>query len=168
MIPADGRYCDMCGVELLECVNCGAIGTGTFCAECGKPMVSRSTARPAVSAPEKEQPRPGAAGGHTTAGAGRRKLVLKARRGGFRLVPEDGAVIGRGEGPYKDLLDACGLISRRHGQFMKRGRSWYIMDFGSTNGTLVNDTELEPDSPVKFGPGDVIDIGTYVFDAVEE
>lgn len=164
MIPGDSKYCDMCGVELLECINCGALGSGTFCAACGKPLVARNPDKQQKKEPAPTPP----GGGHTTAGGRPKKLVLKSRRGGIRLVPEDQAVIGRGDGPYKDILDDCGLISRRHGQFMKRGRSWYIMDFGSTNGTLVNDDELNPNTPVKFGPGDVVDIGTYVFDAVEE
>ena len=54
------------------------------------------------------------------------------------------------------------------GKFVKRGRDWYIVDSGSTNGTLVNDVELEPDRPAKFVKGDVIDIGTYIFDVVEQ
>lgn len=172
MIPADSKYCDLCGVELLECLNCGALGTDTFCANCGRPMVARNTDRKKTDdTPKGKTPttdtKPGD-DGHSTAGGARKKLVLKSRRGGISLVPQDQAIIGRGEGPYVDQLDACNLISRRHGQFMKRGRSWYILDFGSTNGTLVNDTELDPDTPVKFGAGDVIDIGTYIFDVVEE
>ena len=52
-------------------------------------------------------------------------------------------------------------------QFIKRGRDWYIVDLGSTNGTLVNDLELTPDNPVKLSIGDVVDIGTYIFDVIE-
>lgn len=93
-------------------------------------------------------------------------LVLKARKGDFTIVPENNAVIGRGEdSPYREFR-TMNLVSRRHGKFVRKGRDWYIVDFGSTNGTLVNDVELEPDVPVKFSAGDVVDIGTYIFDVI--
>lgn len=177
-IPDDSKYCDQCGAELLECVGCGALGTGQFCGKCGKPMVARKTDRTVgaqrpVAAPitgadtsAKSQPGDGA-DLHSTCAGRRKSIVLQARKGNFVIEPEDGAVIGRGDGPYCDRLGACNLISRRHGKFVRRGRGWMIMDFGSTNGTLVNDVELSPDEPVPFSVGDVIDIGTYIFDVVE-
>lgn len=182
MIPDDSRFCDMCGVELLQCVSCGALGTGMFCAECGKPMIARKNSEPATEKKIETARRPEpektpeeetvkcivpAEDVHTTGGARRKTLTLKARSGSFSLRPEDEAVIGRTEGPYKNELARLDLISRRHGKFVKRGRDWYIVDFGSTNGTLVNDVELEPDTPMKIKTGDVVDIGTYIFDVVE-
>ena len=169
MIPEDSLYCDMCGVQLLECVNCGAVGTDQFCAECGKPMIARKQPKPepeVIVDPPLEPQEPDDDGGKTV-GRRRKKLVLKARKGGLVIEPQDGSVIGRGEGPYT-ALRSMDLISRRHGQFVKKGRDWYITDFGSTNGTLVNDVELEPDVPMKFAVGDVIDIGTYIFDVIEQ
>lgn len=181
-IPDDSRYCDMCGVELLECVNCGALGVDNFCADCGKPMVSQKGGsavgektdtgsrpdyieEPAVT--DKTIGCPDSV--DKTIGGRRKRTVLKARKGNIILVPEDDAMIGRQKDTnYSELLEDCSLISRRHGKFMKRGRDWYIVDFGSTNGTLVNDMELEPDKPVRFSPGDVVDIGTYIFDVVEQ
>ena len=177
MIPDDSRYCDMCGTELLECINCGTLGTDQFCAECGKPMVTRKGVT-GQSEPNRKTP-PQAGSGtspkpnpqsdiNTTIGGRRKELVLKARRGNFILRPEDGAVIGRmKDTPYHHLLADCDLITRIHGKFVKRGRGWCIVDSGSTNGTLVNDVELEPDVPRPFAAGDVIDIGTYLFDVIE-
>ncbi|MDE7096933.1 MAG: FHA domain-containing protein, partial [Muribaculaceae bacterium] len=166
-IPEDSRYCDMCGVELLECVNCHSIGTGVFCSECGRPMISRSM--PAEDAPEppewNDHPATDTTDGTnigTTIGGRSRNLVLKARKGGFILTPEDGAVIGRTEGEYSSLLGSCNLISRRHGKFLKLGRDWHLVDLGSTNGCLINDVELKPMVPTKFKAGDVVDIGTYI------
>ncbi len=83
------------------------------------------------------------------------------------LVPEDEGIIGRGEGPYSRNLSGFDLISRRHGKFVRRGRDWYIVDFGSTNGTYVNDEEVPTDTPVKIKVGDVVDIGTFIFDVKE-
>lgn len=181
-IPDDSRYCDMCGVELLECLNCGALGVDNFCADCGKPMVSRK-AEIAVSGKTdtgwkvdsaEETPAVDKTIDENvivdkTIGGRRKRTVLKARKEDIVIIPEDEAVIGRGKDThYSVLLEDCSLISRRHGKFMKRGRDWYIVDFGSTNGTLVNDVELEPDKPVRFSPGDVVDIGTYIFDVTEQ
>lgn len=187
MIPDDSKYCDMCGVELLECVNCGTLGTDMFCPECGKPMVSRKTVNTSKkskndkSDKQIKQKEPVEKcinihpaddfkdDGTTTVGRQRKKnIVLKARKGDYIIQPEHEAIIGRKEGPYKDMLKGCDLMSRRHGKFVKRGRDWYIVDFGSTNGTLVNDVELAPDTPVKFTAGDVIDIGMSIFDVIEQ
>ncbi len=166
MIPSDSKYCDQCGVELLECVNCGSVGTGNFCAMCSSPMVSRNPDKPATVTTTTASPT--ADDVHKTGGVARKSLALKARQGNFVIIPRDEAVIGRGEGDYVAQLSKCEYISRRHGKFVKQGRLWLIVDFGSTNGTLVNDKELQPDIPVQFRKGDVIDIGTYIFDVVEQ
>lgn len=163
-IPDDSRYCDMCGSELLQCVNCGTLGTDRFCPECGKPMIARNPEKaptPTPTNPVKPvSPQP-------TEPEKPKKIVLKARKGGFIIEPEHEAVIGRQDSPYAELLSPLSLISRRHGKFVKRGSRWYIVDFGSTNGTLVNDMELAPDEPARFDKGDVVDIGTYIFDVIE-
>lgn len=172
LTPDDGKYCDQCGVELLECVNCGTLGTDDFCSECGKPMVSRgmkSEKKPntAIKPPQATQDKKD--GGVTVGGPdrSRKNLVLKARQGNFILRPEHEAIIGRKDSPYEQFLVDLNLISRRHGKFVKQGRDWYIVDLGSTNGTLVNDVELQPNVPMKFQAGDVVDIGTYIFDVLE-
>ena len=172
LIPDDSKYCDQCGAELLECVNCGTLGTDDFCSECGNAMVSRGNAEKKSDGnvtvkPHREEPKND---GNTTVGGpvrGRKNLVLKARKGNFILRPEDEAIIGRSNSPYEEFLSDCNLISRKHGKFVKQGRDWCIVDLGSTNGTLVNDVELQPNVPMKFEAGDVVDIGTYIFDVIE-
>lgn len=171
MIPYDSKFCDQCGAELLECVNCGALGTDDFCAECGNPMVSKGKTvnkdDVTVKPPKEEDILINI--GNTTIGGRKatKNLILKARKGNFILRPEDEAIIGRTIGPYENLLSDCNLISRKHAKFVKKGRDWYIVDFGSTNGTLINDVELQPDTPMKFKAGDVVDFGTYIFDVIE-
>ena len=172
MIPDDSKYCDQCGSELLECVNCGALGTDDFCAECGNAMVSRGKAQKKPDAtvkPRKEEEIDEVNVNITVGGRGRdtKNLVLKPRKGNYILRPEHDAIIGRGAGPYEHLLSDCNLISRKHGKFVKQGRDWYIVDLASTNGTLVNDVEIQPNTPTKFQAGDVVDIGTYIFDVIE-
>ncbi len=170
LIPDDSLYCDMCGAELLECVACHTLGTDVFCPECGKPMVTRGKTQPQpVKEPVVEGQTPvedGGDGGKTIGGR-RKRIVLKAREGGYTLEPVDGAEIGRNCGPYAGVLRNNGNISRSHGKFVKQGRDWALVDFGSTNGSLVNDIELQPDVPMKFRVGDVVDIGTYLYDVIE-
>lgn len=163
MIPGDSLYCDMCGVKLLECINCGTVGCDEFCPECGKPMVSRKSVKVKTKAGGSTD----GDDGFTTTGKRPKKMILKSRNGDVTLQPENEAIIGRKESPYAEALSSLNLISRRHGKFVKRGRDWYIVDFGSTNGTYVNDSEVPPNMPVKFSVGDAIDIGTYIFDVVE-
>ncbi len=153
MIPEDSKYCDQCGVELLECVNCHTLGTDPFCAECGKPMIARKPG--------------GTTSGGDTKEDVEKTIALKARSGGLILKLEPEAIIGRQDSPYASLLAPLTLISRRHGKFVKRGGRWFIIDFGSTNGTYVNDKEVPANTPVAFSPGDAVDIGTYVFDVIE-
>lgn len=170
MIPDDSKYCDQCGAELLECLKCGTLGTDSFCAECGGAMVARKTGKTVnnkASDAKKEEDEDSDNGGKTI--GGRRKCVmLRARNGGFILKPAHEAIIGRSGGDYDSQLCNLNLISRRHGKFIQRGRDWYIVDFGSTNGTYVNNTEVQRDIPMKFKVGDVVDIGTYLFDVIEQ
>lgn len=163
MIPDDSLYCDMCGIKLLECINCGTVGCDEFCPECGKPMVSRKSVKPKAKGGGSTD----GGGGVTTGGRKSKKLILKSRNGDVTLQPESEAIIGRNDSPYAKALSIMNLISRRHGKFVKRGRDWYIVDFGSTNGTYVNDRAVPPNTPVKFSVGDAVDIGTYIFDVVE-
>lgn len=174
-IPDDSIYCDMCGVELLVCISCGATGTGNFCGACGGAMVSRKNAVHSTAPVQHEPPKAAekkheeniedtSDDAHSTGKGSIPKL--RFRDGNMVILPRDGAIIGRKEGEYSAQLKNFDLISRRHGQFIKKGRTWYLVDFGSTNGCLINDKELEPDVPMPFKKGDVIDIGTYIFDVV--
>lgn len=181
IIPGDSKYCDMCGVELLECVNCGAIGIDRFCGECGKVMIARGTVSepnldkatvstvPDVEVTQGRQRRnlPNDDVEVTQGRQHRKNIALQALEGSCILYPEDEAVIGRKDSQYEKQLSGLNLISRKHGKFVKQGREWAIVDFGSTNGTLVNDVELEPNVPMKFKIGDIIDIGTYLFKVVK-
>lgn len=83
------------------------------------------------------------------------------------LTPQDGAIIGRKDSPYADDLKELVNISRLHGKFLRQGRDWALVDLGSTNGSLINDVMLAANVPMKFKAGDVIDLGTYLFDVIE-
>lgn len=51
-------------------------------------------------------------------------------------------------------------VSRRHAELTYDGRDWHITDLGSTNGTLVNDIDVEDCS---LRDGDIITIGLLNF-----
>ncbi|MGH2689322.1 MAG: FhaA domain-containing protein [Actinomycetota bacterium] len=52
-------------------------------------------------------------------------------------------------------------VSRRHAMLNKRTDGWWIVDLGSTNGTLVNDALVKER---RLGPGDRIRVGTTEFE----
>jgi hypothetical protein len=49
------------------------------------------------------------------------------------------------------------FASTEHAILTFRGRTWYVEDLGSTNGTFVNGSEVDGLSPVRFG--DELQIG---------
>ena len=49
------------------------------------------------------------------------------------------------------------FASAEHAMLTFRGRTWYVEDLGSTNGTFVNGSEVDGPSPVGFG--DELQIG---------
>ena len=52
-------------------------------------------------------------------------------------------------------------VSRNHAQLTKRGEDWWIVDLGSTNGTLVNNSAVKER---RLSPGDRITIGGSDFE----
>jgi serine phosphatase RsbU (regulator of sigma subunit) len=54
-------------------------------------------------------------------------------------------------------------VSRRHATILVRQGLWYIIDHGSTSGTLLNGRPLEPALPAELRGGDTLDIGPWRF-----
>ncbi|MBX3081362.1 MAG: FHA domain-containing protein, partial [Anaerolineae bacterium] len=64
--------------------------------------------------------------------------------------------------PELDLSPYGGIqagVSRRHARLFVHDRGLYIQDLGSTNGTFINEHQLQPESPYRLHDGDVIDFG---------
>lgn len=75
-----------------------------------------------------------------------------------RTIEKDPFVIGKESGLDWTIADP--VISRRHLQFEKRSRSWWVRDLNSTNGTYINgETILEKE----LRHHDVIQLGTTSF-----
>src|SRR5688572_23008597 len=52
-------------------------------------------------------------------------------------------------------------VSRRHAHFERRGTAWYAVDDGSTNGTFVNEHQIQ--EAVALANNDRIQIGPTIF-----
>ena len=79
--------------------------------------------------------------------------------------PNDGATIPltashttMGRHGDNDVVFDEALVSRRHAVIIETGAGFFIRDLGSTNGTFLNDTRIEPgEQPIKNG--DIIRLG---------
>ena len=75
----------------------------------------------------------------------------------IRMVGVNGAVIGRRQGPYQQLFEGNMYISGVHAQLIyKPDSGWCIIDKHSSNGTRLNQRELQPDVPMSMKAGDIV------------
>jgi hypothetical protein len=74
--------------------------------------------------------------------------------------------IGRADpvsGHYPEIdLSPDDTVSRRHAEIRRVEAGYELVDCGSTNGTLVNGKELQPDRPRAIKVGDDLAIGTNI------
>lgn len=76
-------------------------------------------------------------------------------------VPGDRLLIGRD--PECQLRPASQAISKQHCAVLVRGGRVYVKDFGSTNGTLLNDEPIPADAEVEAKAGDRLKLGPLDF-----
>ncbi len=75
----------------------------------------------------------------------------------IRMVGVNGAVIGRRQGPYQQFFEGNMYISGVHAQLIyKPDSGWCIIDKHSSNGTRLNQRELQPDVPMSMKAGDIV------------
>ena len=72
-----------------------------------------------------------------------------------------------GRHPSCDLVLSSPEISRIHGLFLFMGEQCFFADLGSTEGTCINNVDVEVNHPQLIRPKDTIRIGNYVL-LVEE
>ncbi len=156
---------------MIECPLCGRkypVGA-LFCSECGVYLLTGGPLRTeplpeGVSIPV-ELP----AESPSAVGTGPQSLVLQVLTSGRRVViRSDQEVlvgrldVGRGIFPQVDLTPDGGLeggVSRRHARIFFQNDQFHIEDLGSTNGTYLNGTRLDPYSPRPLGDGDELRLG---------
>lgn len=92
-------------------------------------------------------------------GGGRPRLVLQGGDAKEYPLDRDRVVIGRLAGSEVELADTG--ASRRHAELRRQGEDFVLVDLGSTNGTLVNDS---PISERTLDDGDRITIGRTILE----
>jgi predicted component of type VI protein secretion system len=68
-----------------------------------------------------------------------------------------------GRDPQCQLRPASQAISKQHCSLIVRNDSVFLKDFGSTNGTFLNDTQLESNSERELKNGDLVRVGPLDF-----
>lgn len=154
-IEKDSYYCDQCGQKLLFCSRCGCVGLGKRCTRCGGEMYSRvddaDVAKTVRRVPESSE---SASPSHDAP-----QLILVNSALGIELKIEDGAVLGRRNGPYTDVLKDYGYVSGTHARLTYSPiDGWLVVDLHSSNGTSVNLQRLQPEVPRPVNEGDIITI----------
>ena len=89
-------------------------------------------------------------------------VVVYQREGGAgRCIKLDQLPLRLGRDPDNELVLADDGVSRRHARIERRSDHVVLMDVGSTNGTLLNDTELS--GIAELCTGDRIQVGSTIF-----
>lgn len=179
-IEEGSHFCDQCGQALLYCNSCGHVGTSRRCTLCGGLMVSADQINqnmqammssisqatrgfvtniaknePIERVPTRinnmvEQPQPQ---------NGIPVITLINLKLNIRIVGINGAILGRRQGPYHDILKQYMYVSGVHAQLIYQHQTgWSIVDKHSSNGTRINNTKLTPDVPTRIKNGDIISI----------
>lgn len=68
-----------------------------------------------------------------------------------------------GRDPQCQLRPASQSISKQHCVLVIRNQSLYLKDFGSTNGTFVNEIQIEPNIELAIKSGDRVRVGPLDF-----
>ena len=171
-IDDDSHYCDQCGQALLFCKNCGRVGVGRRCTQCGGMMITPDAYKTEVSklvyssqmsasisqsmattTPiSNQQPQRSAAHGIPV-------LTLTNTSLNIHIQGINGAVIGRRQGPYSHYFENNMYVSGVHAQLVYNSDTgWSIIDKHSSNGTKLNDRSLQPDVPMSLKSGDIVTI----------
>lgn len=81
------------------------------------------------------------------------------------ITLKDKAILGRTTGDYTDILGNCPYVSSKHGKitYQLLIGAWFYSDLGSTNGSLLNNTMLEPNKYYELRKGMIFEIGNVKF-----
>ena len=77
----------------------------------------------------------------------------------IRIVGINGAVIGRRKGPYTQFFEQHAYVSGVHAQLKYNpGTGWCVVDKHSSNGTKLNQRQIQPDVDMTLNNGDILTI----------
>ena len=164
-IDNDSHFCDQCGQALLFCDRCGNVGVGRRCTRCGGLMVAPSS-NPAEGVPGMSESLKmematsrSVRGNQQQGGNGVPVLTLANDSLNIRIVGINGAIIGRRTGPYSHSFDKYPYVSGTHAQLKYSvNTGWCVVDKHSSNGTKLNQRNLQPDVDMSLSNGDVLTI----------
>ena len=170
-IDDDSRFCDQCGQALFYCSSCNRVGIGRRCTYCGAPMVSYDELQKSISQMSLVSHRASFSGSPVTSNPSRTigdsqpvpiqkgvpMLTLYNPSLDIRLTGINGAVIGRRQGPYQKMFENNMYVSGVHAQLIyKPDSGWCVIDKHSSNGTKLNQRDLQPDVPMSLKSGDIV------------
>ena len=173
-IEEQSFYCDQCGQKLLYCERCGRVGIGRRCTSCGGLMAAPGNqANGALQTDDSlstdyvsqgvNTPSPSGSPQGSNHSSQPSQLMLYNDTLGIRIMGINGAIIGRRQGPYAQQLQKQGYISGVHAQLKYSPRTgWCIADKHSSNGTRLNDHQLQPDVDMSLKNGDILSLANVV------
>lgn len=163
--------------SVIICPACGAnnLPGVAFCEDCGAslsdaPVTAAAAAAPPVNYDATPHPvHPVASPPSPVAVAARSRLVLTNGKGEFPLE-KDTILMGRrspvdGIFPEIDLTDhdTDSYISRRHGRITRQDSGFVYEDLGSSNGSWVNGSKMQPHVQQPLREGDGLRLGKTEF-----
>ena len=75
----------------------------------------------------------------------------------IRIVGMNGAILGRRQGPYTQFFANQGYVSGVHAQLKFRPNTgWCVVDKHSSNGTKLNQRQVQPDVDMTLKNGDIL------------
>ena len=159
-IEDDSLFCDQCGAKIYLCPDCRVPGKGEGkrCGLCGKKLVAADALTSGNSPQDAGQTVQEPPRAHCPT-----RLVCRAER--ITLNLQNGAVLGRLEGPYQRDLGRLEYISARHAQVWQEADHWILSDLGSRNGSAVNGQWSY--NPLPFRTGDTVRLANY-YDFIAE
>ena len=174
-IDNDSYYCDQCGKEMRFCPDCCKPKQGTVCAACGADLISAKeylssspSVKNATEISPLPQPQPQSEAAAAVQQPPQSTLAVHSDGpttlvgNGWRL-PLKAGVFGRSGGIYPEFKTQK-YISGRHGEILHNSKGqWGITDLGSTNGTFIDGTRLEPNKASLLKKGQELTIATTKF-----
>ena len=88
-------------------------------------------------------------------------VVMSQGKAAGTVIPINLSQFLIGRDPQCHLRPASPLISKRHCAVLVKGGKVYLRDFGSTNGTFINDEPVKGERQMQ--PGDVLKVGPLLF-----
>ncbi len=168
------KFCAKCGQKLPTsplpigtpvmpgaCPRCQVpLGPNTrFCPNCGYTLAAAPTQMAAAAGPHATQLLSDTGGGPPT-------LVIHWPGGVDQKSILASQSVRLGRAPDNDVVINHAAVSGHHLMFDIRTGSITVTDLNSTNGTLLNNTRIPPNTPHPFQPTDVLRIGDLMGNSV--